>query len=141
MATTAQENKELIQRGFDALNDRDREEFVGLHADDAVLHFGGEDVQGLDAIVEEQWAYFDSFPDLALTPDIFLAENDMVAARWTVTGTHDGAFQGIEPTGTEVEVEEMGLFRVEDGEVAEVWLLADMLGLMQQLGVVEPPEE
>lgn len=138
MGTTAQENKDIVRRTFDAAKDRDKEAFINLHADDAVLHQAGETIQGAEAIAEQQWAFYESFPDVFPTPDTLLAEGDLVAARWTWTGTPEGAFEGIEPTGTEVEVEEMGLFRVENGEVVEVWLVADMLGLLQQLGVVEP---
>lgn len=54
---------------------------------------------------------------------------------------HEGEFEGIEPTGEEFEFAVMGTFRIENERVAEIWLLPDRLGLMEQLGVVEPPEE
>jgi steroid delta-isomerase-like uncharacterized protein len=141
MVTTARESKDVVRRTFDAARNRDRDAFIELHADDAVLHSGDETIQGGEAIAEQQWAFYESFPDVSPTPDTLLAEGDLVAVRWIWTGTHERVFEGIEPTGTEVEVEEMGLFRVEDGEVVEVWLLADTFGLLQQLGVVELPGE
>jgi steroid delta-isomerase-like uncharacterized protein len=133
-----QTSKEVVQRTFDALNDRDRESFVQLHADDAVLHFVDEEIRGVEAITAEEWEHFDAFPDLTLIPDAMLAEDDTVAVRWTAVGTHEGEFNGIEPTGTEVEYSLMGMFRVKDGTIAKVWLAADRLGLMQQLGVINP---
>lgn len=140
MATTTQINKDVVRRGFDALNDRNRAAFVELHADDAVMHTFGEDVRGIEAIAEAEFAYFDAFPDLVLTLEALLAEGDAVAARWSVAGAHEGEFMGVEPTGEEFEFGAMGMFRVENGKITEVWLEADRLGLLEQLGVVELPE-
>ena len=134
-----QANKDVIRRTFEASRDRDKEAFIELHADDAVLHQADETIRGGETIAEHQWGFFETFPDVSPAPDTLVAEGDLVAARWTWSGTHEGAFESIKPTGSEVEVEEMGLFRVEDGEIVEMWLLADMLGLLEQLGVVESP--
>lgn len=141
MATATESSKELVQRGFDALNDRDKEAFVDLHADDAVIYVFGAEVRGIDAIVENQFGLFESFSDLTYSPEVVVAEGNTVAARWTATGTHDGELDGIEPTDTEVEFPVMGTFRVEDGELVEVRILVDQLDLLGQLGVVEPPGE
>lgn len=138
---TAQTNKEIVQAGFDSLNEQDRDAFIDLHADDAVLHVSDEEFRGVDAIVANQFGFIEAFPDLTLTPEAILTEGDMVAARWTIAGTHEGEYNGIEPTGEEVEVPAMGMFRIEDDQLTEVWLEPDQLGLMQQLGVVEPPGE
>lgn len=105
---TAQTNKDVVQRGFDSLNDRDRDAFIDLHADDAVLHAFGEKFRGIDELVANQFGMFVAFPDFTYTPHAILAEGDTVAARWTVAGTHEGEFDGIEPTGEEVEFPAMG---------------------------------
>lgn len=139
MATTTRTSTEVVQRGFDALNDRDRAAFVELHADDAVLRASGEVIRGIDAIVDEEFAYFDAFPDLTLTLEDLLGTGETVAARWTVEGTHEGEFMGIEPTGEDFEFGAMGIFRVENERITEVWLEADRLGHLQQLGVVDSP--
>lgn len=141
MATTTQTNKDVVRRGFDALDDRDREAFVELHADDAVMHAFGEEVRGIEAIAEVEFAYFDAFPDLVLTLEALLAEGDTVAARWAVAGTHQGEFMGVEPTGEEFEFGAIGMFRVDDGEITEAWLEADRLGHLEQLAAVELPEQ
>lgn len=141
MATTTQTNKEIVQRGFDALNNRDRAAFRDLHADDAVIHVFGEDYYGIDDIIDNQFGFVEAFSDLTYTPETIFAEDELVGARWTATGTHDGEYEGIEPTGEETELPVMGQFRVEDGLVVEAWIEADQLRLLQQLGVVEPPGE
>lgn len=138
MASTRQTSKEVVRRGFETLNDRDRDAFVDLHSEDAVLHAFGEVYRGAEAIADNQFGFVEAFPDLELTPETIVAEGDTVTARWTVAGTHEAEFQGLEPTGESVEFPAMGTFRIEDERIAEVWLVADQLVLMQQLGVVEP---
>jgi predicted ester cyclase len=63
-----------------------------------------------------------------------------VVARFTESGTHQGEFMGIAPTGRRMSVTEIGILRLVDGKVVESWYEVDMLGLMQQLGVFPPPE-
>jgi predicted ester cyclase len=67
-----------------------------------------------------------------------IAEGDTVAIRVTWNATHDGAYQGIEPTGNEVEFSVIEFHRLVDGKIAERWIQPDQLGLMQQLGVIDP---
>ncbi len=70
-----------------------------------------------------------------MTVDLILADGDLVAARWTTTGTHTGPWGGVEPTGTPVTFSGVNVFRFADGKVVELWNHRDDLGLMQQLGV------
>lgn len=141
MTTERRTNKDVVQDAFSALNDRDRDAFIELHSDDVVLHVADEEIQGVDAVVEEEWAHFDAFPDLTLTPDAIHAEDEIVGVRWTAAGTHEGEFKGIEPTMGNVDYSIMGMFRAADGKIEEVWLVADRLALLQQLGIVDPPTE
>ena len=66
-----------------------------------------------------------------------IAEGDKTVARITTTGTHRGDFMGIPPTGSTVEMQLIDIMRFDGaGQVCEHWGVADMLSLMQQLGVV-----
>ncbi len=80
-----------------------------------------------------------AFPDTRTVVDDLIAEADRVAARWTSTATHRGAFLGIPATGRSIRVAGMSLDRIEDGQVAEGFDGWDALGLRQQLGVYEGP--
>jgi steroid delta-isomerase-like uncharacterized protein len=140
MATAAKNTTEVVQQTIDAINDKDQDRFVEVLAPDIVHHQGSEVLHGVDAIIDQKWSFLDAFPDYTITPEIVLAEGDMVAMRWTATGTHHGEFNGIEPTGEEFTVSDMGMYRVEKGKITEVWIAADVLGLLVQLGVVELPE-
>jgi hypothetical protein len=68
------------------------------------------------------------------------ADGDYVFHRGYVTGTHQGEWQGIPPTGKQVKMKTLDIWRIADGKAVENWVQMDMLGLMQQLGVVPPPE-
>ena len=75
-----------------------------------------------------------AFPDLRFDVEFLLAEGDLVAGRWTATGTHLGAWAGQAPTGREMRLSAVNVFRFDDGKVVELWNHRDDLGLMEQLG-------
>lgn len=137
--TITQSSKDVVQRAITALNERNRETVAELHTEDAVLSDLDEEFHGVEAVIEHEWARYDAFPDMEYTIEEILADGDSVAARWLVTGTHEGEFEGIPPTGASVEFPVSGLFRVADGTITEIRLLYDALGMLQQLGVVEAP--
>lgn len=64
-----------------------------------------------------------------------IAEEDIVAIRFTLAGTHEGVFMDIPPTGRTVEVGGCGIFHFGDGQIIERWQEFDTLGLLGQLGV------
>jgi predicted ester cyclase len=66
--------------------------------------------------------------------DVF-GSADRVASRYVSTGTHQGPFWGIEPTGRRIEIQEISIFRIADGRIAEQWCMFDDLARLQQLGV------
>lgn len=136
MQTTVKDQKAVIRKGYEALNNRDPDLFREVHADDVVLHDTNDDARGIDALTEHQWAFIEAFADLNYEIEDMIAEGDRVAVRHTATGIHEGELQGIEPTGAEVEVPVMIMFRLENGKIAEVWLHDDRLGMLRQLGVV-----
>ena len=80
-----------------------------------------------------------AFPDFRTTVDQVLVEGDLVAARVTHTATHLGPFMGIPPTGRQATVTATGIFRVQDGRLAENHVVFDALGLLRQIGVVPEP--
>ena len=76
-----------------------------------------------------------AFPDGQGSIDLLIAEADMVVARWTIQGTHQGAWINIPPTGKRVSFAGVNIFRIAGGKVVEIWNHRDDLGLMQQIGV------
>ena len=60
--------------------------------------------------------------------------------RWTLRGTHQGELGDIPATGKQVTQSGMSIFRLDNARIVEVWVLADNMSLMQQLGVIPVPE-
>jgi len=80
-----------------------------------------------------------AFPDLHMTFEAEFADGEYVIHRGYATGTHKGEFQGNPPTGKQVKVNVIHIWRVVNGKAVENWVQLDLLGLMQQLDVVPAP--
>ena len=80
-----------------------------------------------------------AFPDIQAVIHSQVAEGDKVVTHKTFQGTHRGDFLGIPATGKRVEFDVIDIFRVVNGRLKEHWAVADMLGLMQQLGAASSP--
>jgi predicted ester cyclase len=65
--------------------------------------------------------------------DHLVGEGDKVVARFTLTGTHSGNFQGVPPTGRRVTFPATDIYRFENGRIAEGWALMDFLSFLQQV--------
>lgn len=76
-----------------------------------------------------------AFPDLAYEIEDSFGSGDRVAIRCTARGTHRGEFLGRPPTGRSFAVQQIHLFRVSDGQIAEHWATRDDVGMMHQLGL------
>ncbi len=81
-----------------------------------------------------------AFPDLSVEVDTLLADEEQVAMAYRISGTHDGEFQGIAPTGNPIEVRGVQIAKFRDGKIVERWGSSDELGLMSQLGA-EPKQK
>lgn len=79
--------------------------------------------------------------DIHFTMEDKIAEGDTVVVRWTARGTHQGEYQGIPPTGRAGVITGIEVARFADGKKVESWGEFDRLGIMQQLGVIPPPQE
>jgi predicted ester cyclase len=82
------------------------------------------------------FGFLDAFPDCHFTIDDMIAERDQVVTKKTFTGTHEGEFAGVPPTGRKVTLQFVDIMRVRDGRIVEHWLSMDQLSFMQQLGVI-----
>lgn len=132
---SVEENKVLIRRMYDLLNQRQLDAYLDLIAPDAVAHFTDGDMsRDQEKRLDERW--YAAFPDSVSTIEDLVAEGDKVAFRVTHRGTHKAEFMGIAPTGKEFEMTNTGIVRVAGGKVAELWATIDNLHFMQQLGVI-----
>ncbi len=73
------------------------------------------------------------FPDIKWTLEETIAEDNKVAARFTMRGTHLGLFFGVPPTGRSIAVQAMNFYRFSNEQFVEEYGMPDMMGLMQQI--------
>lgn len=108
-------------------------------ADPGVIHHWGQgrDTVGIPDLKASTQAFFVAFPDLAMTFDDVLVDGDKVVIRWTLTGTQEGPFFGIAPTGVTATWTGVNIYRIACGKVVESWGEADGVALRQQLGAAE----
>jgi steroid delta-isomerase-like uncharacterized protein len=132
MSTTVEENERLVREHFD--NVWNRGEFdEALLAPDYRVHAQSHEERTL---AEQQAAverYRESSPDLQKEPEDVVATEEKVVVRYTMTGTHEGEFEGIPPSHNEIEIAGVAIFRVEDGRIAESWYLGDLLTAVEQM--------
>ena len=94
---------------------------------------------GLDG-AKRKWAmYLNAAPDLRVTIEDQVAEDDKVGVRRSYEGTHEGELLGVPATGKQVRVGSISIFRLAEGKIVENWEQLDLLTLMQQLGVIPAP--
>lgn len=140
-SATLAENKRIARRYPEAVATEGNVDLIEeLVTEDYVEHgVFGDETRGADEDMEKMRELLAAFPDFEATVDDIVAEDDTVAMRVTLEGTHEGEFQGIEPTGNSFAVSNMVFTRIEGERIAERWVTTDMLGLMQQLGIVDVP--
>ncbi len=109
-----------------------------VYASDFVVHWAKSahdpETRGHEGIRQAIAGLKDSFPDWHERVVDMVIEGDRVVTRYISTGTHLGTFNGIKPTVNRIEIDEMSIYRIEDGKVAEQWCLADDLMLLRQIG-------
>lgn len=90
----------------------------------------------LDGQKQRIAAFRSAFPDIRIAIEDVFSEDNYVIFRSTMQGTHQGGFQGIQPTGKTITVSLIDIIRVEHGKFIEHWGGPDLFDLLQQLGAV-----
>jgi steroid delta-isomerase-like uncharacterized protein len=135
---SSEENKAIFRRYVEEVGNEGNLEvadeifdhYLAHQSDGSVLERGPEDVKRFMSEFRE------AFSDFHTTIEDQISEGDKVVTRWRMNGTHRSEFRGIAPTGAELDVTGIGIFRFSEGKVVESWDNFDQLGMMQQLGVV-----
>jgi steroid delta-isomerase-like uncharacterized protein len=126
-----------MRRAYQLISAGDIDGFGRLLSDDFVEH---EEVPGLaptkEGVLDFFRDYLVAFPDLRMEVLDLVASGDKAVARVKATGTQDGEFMGMPPSGRSVEVELIDIMRFDDDLVVEHWGVMDMLAMLQQLGAV-----
>lgn len=134
---STEENKALIRRFYDQVWNRGNVDVADeIFAEDYVRHDlrPGNPNPGPEGQKKIARDFRAAFPDLQMSVDLMIAEDDMVVARWTTEGTNTGQWGNVPATGKHATFSGVNIFRIADGKVVEIWNYRDDLGLMQQLG-------
>ena len=136
-------NKNLVRTFADAGNGNDLEAFDALLAPDFVRHCEATPEVNVTSCEDFKEFYRETaktFPDQRMTLDRLVAEGDRVAFWGTFSGTQEGPMGPFPPTGKRLVSEIGGVFRIEAGRIAELWVTWDNLSGLAQLGLFPPSE-
>lgn len=137
----SQQNKDTIRRFWnEVFNSRNLDAIDGLVTRDYAYHGpAGQEVRGAEGLKQLLGVYFTAFPDVRVDVEDVFAEGDRVVSRVTGRGTHQGELMGVPPTRKKIEIAVICVNRFAGSKIAEDWELVDLFGMMQQLGVIQPP--
>lgn len=128
----SEENKEFVRKFLGTMDAQDWGAFRELMAPEHKFNSPLGPPMERDEHVEVDKEFFKAFDARHHILDM-VAEGDKVAIRGKTTMVHRGEFQGIPPTGKDIELPWLDIMRIEDGRNAEEWLSMDLLCLMRQL--------
>ncbi len=139
---SAEQNKAIVRRFYkEYLDELDPTAADELLADDVVLHgvraFG--EGYGREIVKEGFGAFLSGFAERHTEVEDLIVEGERVVARHTHHLKHVNEVFGIPPTGQQLSVWGIDIFRIEDGRIAEGWVIDDNLGMMEQLGAIPGP--
>ncbi len=124
-----EENKAMVRRMAEAINENDMDVMDELF------------VPKLARPTKRSFTAFRAaFPDWRMKTTELVAEGNTVVGRFRCSGTNQGEFKGVPPTGRRMEVDEVYFLRVKDGKFVYFWGLEDDLARMRQLGLIPSPE-
>ena len=143
MSTTQEtSNKARFRRIEDAVNTGDVEVISKtideLVAPDVLIHMPlAVEAPRPHEAFRQLWAMLlRGLPDLHLQIEDLIAEGDKVVMRASVTGTHQGEYMGVQPTGKSIKYNEIFIWRLVGGRITEMWGVVDVFSQMKQLGVI-----
>jgi steroid delta-isomerase-like uncharacterized protein len=134
-------HKAIVRRYIEQVLNEQRPDLVEEFLTENIELHGSGLAPGLEVVKQWLAMFAAAFPDGYTTIEDMVAEEDRVVARTVFNGIHRAELQGIPATDKTVSMPGIAIFRLDNGKIAEGWLLNDNLSLMQQLGVIPAPQE
>jgi steroid delta-isomerase-like uncharacterized protein len=125
--------KQVLLKYYERLNRHDLAGAAELLSEDCAVTVADSSLDR-EGYLDLFSSWLAGFPDLGNTVDEVIADGGTVAVRSTWEGTHDGGFVGIPPTGRRVRYGSFSFSRVEAGRITQRHLLANLFGVLQQIG-------
>jgi steroid delta-isomerase-like uncharacterized protein len=137
-----QQIKTITDLATEIWNTGDLSRFGEVYATNFVNHDPSRpdavDYESFKALISE---VHNGMPDHKVVVEDAIAQDDKIVSRWVVTATHTGTVTGIPATGKRVTYTGMTIYRFKQGKIVEAWWNYDMLGSLQQLGVIPSMQE
>jgi len=141
-AEVEEQNKALFRYMLEEADKGNYAAWEEVCSPDYICHFAGfPKPMSLEEHIQANRTFLVAFPDFHHEINDMVADAEKVTARVTLTGTHEGEFMGIPPTGNKIEYTAFLTARFSDKRIVELWGVADMMTLMQQLGMELKPKE
>lgn len=138
-------SEEIVRHMIEAWDENKTEELDEIYHQDAVDHWGPEELgstyTGLEEIKNAESRFRQAFPDYSMELLRTTGEGELVSFHWIITGSHKGEFMGIPPTGNQVNYDGMAFLRLEDGKIAESWWITNRLRLLREIEAAPTDEE
>ena len=145
VACTSDRNDSTLERNRDLVLTMNREVWnkgnlaavEELFSANFVQHFLPDSsmLNGINTFRERVREHREAFPDWKENIKYIVAEDDLVVIQFESSGTNLGSWLGNPPTGRKVHINEFSILRVENGKIAEQWLMPDLFSLNKQLGL------
>lgn len=138
-------NKEMYEQVVNGLNTskgdiaKIRSTFEKYCAPGFIMHHHRRGDMNMDQAAQYYAEIWAAFPDLILSIDDMVVEEDKMAVRAKARGTHRGTYMGIPATGKQMEMTGIQIAKAVGGKSLEMWEEVDALGMMIQLGVIPDP--
>lgn len=138
-ATETAENKRIVREMIETvINDHQFQRVDDYFTEDILIKGAGSTFEGI-----EEWRGFlreldTTFPDFAFSLEDMIAAGPKVAIHITVSGTHEGPFEGIPATGEEFSYPAVMIITLDEGKISKIVYESDRVGLLEQLGVMDP---
>lgn len=129
-------NKQIVRQALTEIwQNGNVDKIAKFYMPDFVNHtLGANQVQSLELEKQSVIKFRTAFSNFQVIIEDLLVSDDKVILRGGWQGIHTGKFRDIAPTGKQVTVSEIAIFRLVDGKIAEIWANSDTLGLLRQLG-------
>jgi steroid delta-isomerase-like uncharacterized protein len=137
---TTEENKALARRVYDEVfNSHNPSGIKSFVTTDFIDHnpSPGHTGKGLDDLTAQLKEFLTAIPDLRVTVDLLVAEEDKVVVYLTMTGTNSGPFGNMPASNKPVKFNGIDIVKIKDGKASERWGLSDDLTMMTQMGMIE----
>lgn len=99
-------------------------------------HRSSGELAGQYELKDDIAMFHTAFPDLECEISRIMSQEQKVSFIYKLRGTHEGEFEGIPPTGQEMDAKGAAIVTVDDGQISEYRIVFDNLGMLEQLGVL-----